>query len=71
MRKLAGSVACLGLAGLLVVPLFTSASGWTLSTSPATLQDVTLPAIELRDEAAMVLVGTVLLAVAAAVRRSV
>lgn len=71
MRKLAGSVACVGLAGLLVVPLFTSASGWTLSTSPATLQDVTLPAIELRDEAAMVLVGTVLLAVAAAVRRSV
>lgn len=42
----------------------------TVATPPVAVQRVSLPATGLRDEAAMVLVGTALIGIAAAVRRA-
>jgi hypothetical protein len=59
----------------LAAPLGASASPATDesgdgSITPVAVQHVTVPAAGLRDEAAMVLVGTVLIGLAAAVRRA-
>ena len=75
MRRHISSLMFIGVMGLWASPL--AATGGTqdegreaVATSAVAVQRVSLPATGLRDEAAMVLVGTALIGIAAAVRRA-
>jgi hypothetical protein len=76
MRRLIGSlmfaafVACCA-APLAAVPAGGDEADSTPQATPVAVQHVNVPATGLRDEAAMVLVGTMLIGLAAAVRRAV
>jgi hypothetical protein len=64
-------VGVVGLASVLAATANTQEEGReTVATPPVAVQRVSLPATGLRDEAAMVLVGTALIGIAAAVRRA-
>lgn len=75
MRRHAGKWMFAGLLGLLSLPGTTAASPDDVREPAAVaqavaVQRVSVPAIGIRDEAAMVLVGTALIGLAAAVRRA-
>jgi hypothetical protein len=75
MRRQIVSLTFAGLMGLWASPLAAAATRpeegrETPATSAVAVQRVSIPATGLRDEAAMVLVGTALIAIAAAVRRA-
>lgn len=71
MRKHLLSVALAGLLGVLTSPSATAGTPDDEGVSPvAGTVHRRLPSIGIRDEAAMVLVGTVLIGLAAAVRRA-
>jgi len=64
-------VGVMGLASVLAATATTQEEGReTVATPPVAVQRIGLPATGLRDEAAMVLVGTALIGIAAAVRRA-
>jgi len=66
-------VGVMGLASVLAATATNQEEGRereTVATPPVAVQRVGLPATGLRDEAAMVLVGTALIGIAAAVRRA-
>jgi hypothetical protein len=68
MRKYLASLAFV--AGLSAAPLFAATTTTDSSEATVAVQHVRVPVPGLRDEAAMVLVGTALIGLAAAVRRS-
>lgn len=75
MRRLLLSVALAGLLALMASPLATADTADTpdneaIAPAPVAVQRVSLSSMGLRDEAAMVLVGTALIGLAAAVRRA-
>ena len=72
MRKHVLSIALAGLLGVLTSPQATADTSEDEAGTPAAMavQHGSLPSMGMRDEAAMVLVGTVLIGLAAAVRRS-
>ena len=71
MRRQMVSYAFAGLVTLLATPLVAGAApGSPDETTTVAVQRVAVPAYGLRDEAAMVLVGTALIGLAAAVRRA-
>lgn len=71
MRKYLGSLAVvLGLAAAAPVLADTNATDESTANPTVAVQQVRVPFTGLRDEAAMVLVGTALIGLAAAVRRS-
>jgi hypothetical protein len=72
MRRQFGSVMLAGVIGLLASPAYADRNKDSETVAPATVavQRLNFPAVGLRDEAAMVLVGTVLIALAAAVRKA-
>ncbi len=75
MRRQIVSLAFAGLMGLWALPLAAAATTpeegrETPANSAVAVQRVSIPATGLRDEAAMVLIGTALIAIAAAVRRA-
>jgi hypothetical protein len=76
MRRQFGILTFAGVMGLGAVAA-SSATGTTIddarqveTTAPVAVQRVTMPATGIRDEAAMVLVGTALIGLAAALRRA-
>jgi hypothetical protein len=75
MRRQFVSLTFAGLMGLWVSPLAAAATTpdegrETPATGAVAVQRVNIPATGLRDEAAMVLIGTALIGIAAAVRRA-
>ncbi len=72
MRKHLLSVALAGLLGVLTSPpaIADAPDDEAVAPAPTAVQRVGLPSMGMRDEAAMVLVGTVLIGLAAAVRRA-
>lgn len=75
MRRQIFSLMFVGAMGLWASPLAATTTTQeegreTVATGPVAVQRVSLPATGLRDEAAMVLVGTALIGIAAAVRRA-
>lgn len=72
MRRQFGSVAIFGVlasAPILAAPAASEEPAGTVS-APMAVQRTNLPGVWIRDEAAMVLVGTALIGLAAAVRRA-
>lgn len=72
MRKFLLSVIVAGLLAFMASPMATADTPDTDAVTPApvAVQRVSPPIVGLRDEAAMVLVGTALIGLAAAVRRA-
>ena len=72
MRKHLLSVALAGLLGVLTSPpaIADTPDDDAVAQAPVAVQRVHLPSMGMRDEAAMVLVGTALIGLAAAVRRA-
>jgi hypothetical protein len=71
MRMHLGNLALAGMIALLASPAYAGGAGTEeVVAAPVAVQRVNLPATGLRDEAAMVLVGTALIGLAAAVRRA-
>lgn len=70
MRRVFGSMAVAGAMAVLASPAFADRTKDTdVVSAPVAVQRVA-PAVGIRDEAAMVLVGTALIGLAAAVRRN-
>ena len=72
MLKYVLSVVVAGLLALMASPMAIADTPVddTVSAAPVAVHRVSLPSTGIRDEAAMVLVGTVLIGLAAAVRRA-
>lgn len=73
MRRYLGSLLFVGVMGLAGTPAVAEPSRTEepqLAPAPVAVQRVAVPGIGLKDEAAMVLVGTALIGLAAAVRRA-
>ena len=73
MRRQMGSVIVAGAMGLMASPAFAEGDKNTdtaVAPAPVAVQRPILPGIGIRDEAAMVLVGTMLLGLAAVVRKA-
>ena len=72
MRRQLGNLVLTGVLALLAAPAYADRTGDGDATvaAPVAVKSVSLPATGLRDEAAMVLVGTALIGLAAAVRRA-
>ena len=72
MRRKLGNLVLGGVLALLASPAYADRTGDTETTAaaPVAVQRVSLPTTGLRDEAAMVLVGTALIGLAAAVRKA-
>ena len=73
MRRHVGSVIFAGAMGLLASPAYAERDknvDSTVTPAPVAVQRLYLREIGIRDEAAMVLVGTMLLGLAAAVRKA-
>lgn len=74
MRRVAGQWVLAATVAVLSTPVVVSAAPGEdpreRVTAPVAVQRVSTPGVGLRDEAAMVLVGTVLIGLAAAVRRA-
>jgi hypothetical protein len=76
MRSQVGSLVLAGLIGIVASPLCAATPDTVdqtrvdATTPPVAVQHVSIPATGLREEAAMVLVGTALIGLAAAVRRA-
>lgn len=72
MRKHLVSITFAGLLAVVATPPATAVTpdNDAVSPAPVAVQRVSLPSMGIRDEAAMVLVGTALIGLAAAVRRA-
>ena len=72
MRRHLGNLVLAGVLALLASPAYAdrTGEGEARVTTAVAVKSVNLPATGLRDEAAMVLVGTALIGLAAAVRRA-
>ena len=73
MRRQLGSVIVAGAMGLMASPAYAARDKnpeTTVTPAPVAVQRLNLPGIGMRDEAAMILVGTMLLGLAAAVRKA-
>ena len=71
MRRQLGSVIVAGAMGLMASPAYAEHDKNTeTAVTPVAVQRLNLPGFGIRDEAAMVLVGTMLLGLAAAVRKA-
>ena len=73
MRRQLGGVILAGAMGIMAAPAYAARdknAENTVTPAPVAVQRLNLPGIGIRDEAAMILVGTMLLGLAAAVRKA-